>query len=194
MPPWAATGSGQRPGEAGGSEPAGDAARPSPRVVPLSPSLPRAVVDRAAAARTGARSRAPPPGGGVVRGERHAGDRHRARPGGRRRGSCGPPASSTSPTLCGRAAGPTRCLRWMEWFEDQGPGGALPGDRGARRTDVRADGPAGRDRAVGGGGRTRHRPEGRSPTETRWRAPLRTFGRSWAATASTPCDATRRSP
>ena len=36
-----------------------------------------------------------------------------------------------------------------------GPGGALPGDRSARRADVRVDGPAGGDRTLGGGGRTR---------------------------------------
>ena len=83
-------------------------------------------------------------------------------------------------------------LRWMKWFEDQGLVERYPGIAVHGALMFALMGRPGRPSV--GGAAERAPSEGHSTTGTRWRAPLRTCGRSCAATASTRCDATHRSP
>ncbi len=135
-----------------GPQPARDATRPPPRVVPLPPPVPRAAGDRAAAARTGNRHATPPAGRRVVRGERHAGDGARARPGFRRRGSRVPSdAHQRQPGVGQRQGNDGVALDAV--VRGARSRRAVSGDRRARRADVRVDGRARCDRALGRRGR-----------------------------------------
>ena len=106
---WAQKGSAARARAAGGQEPAGGAARPAPRVVPLPPPAPGAAAGGTAAARARPGSGSALPGGGLVRGERDAGGGDRARPGGRGLRPGGPPGPGAASSRSGPAGASRRC-------------------------------------------------------------------------------------
>ena len=136
-----------------GPQPARDAARPPPRVVPLPPPVPRAAGDRAAAARTGNRHATPP----------------RGPPRGARRTAC-PRRRSSTPRLPGDAdrvcrltltnanrvwasGRATTVVRWMQWFEEHGLVERYPGIAVHGALMFALMGEPGDDRALGRRGR-----------------------------------------
>ena len=148
---------------------------------------------RAAPERTDARPRAPPPGGGLVRGERHGRERAGARPGRRATPSGRSRSSASSCSRSGPSAGPTRsCVGSSGSPTRICSRSTLP--RGGRRLDVRARRAADRGGAVGGCGPRHDLTRRRSPTGARWRPCSRTSGPSCAATASRPWERTRGRP
>ena len=147
-------------GGAGTAEPAGDPARPAPRVVPVPPPVPGPAAGRAAPPRARAGPAAAPARGRLAGGELPAGRGHRARAGGGRRRPRRPARPRPDAAGLGERAG--RDGAALDDLVRPGPRDrALPGDRRARRADLRADGPVGGGGAAGG--RRRAGPADRDP-------------------------------